>query len=147
MAKIKIRQAKKSDNDNIAKLIIKVITEIFGREPTNKDDYEDFMNFYKSRDGVIYVAQDNKKIVGSIAIRRENDNSARLRRMYVLKEYRKKGVGEKLFNKVIMFSKKKNYKRIILTTYPEMKDAIKFYEKNGFTKFKEDNALYYEKYL
>ena len=69
--------------------------------------------------------------------------------MYVLKEHRKQGVGEKLFLKAFSFSKKKGYNRIILCTYPEMKEAIKFYKKHGFKEFKNDGKgeIYLERFI
>ena len=72
---------------------------------------------------------------------------ARLKRLYVDMEYRRKGLGQRLLDKVVEFCKSKNYKKIILGTLPEMKEAMGLYEKNGFKEFKRDKGVYFEKIL
>jgi GNAT superfamily N-acetyltransferase len=68
--------------------------------------------------------------------------------MYIYKEYRGKGIGRKLFEKAFTFCKNNKYNRIMLCTYPQMKEAIKFYKKNGFREFKrKGQEIYFEKFI
>lgn len=148
MNNIIVRECNPSDYAQIKKLIISVIVELFGREPKNRDDYKDFKKYYHEKNGIFYIAEDEGSVVGTIAIRGEPDSSAKLRRMYVIPKYRKKGVGQKLFEKALAFCKNKGYKRVILCTYPEMGEAIKFYKKHGFKEYdRKGEGIYFEKNL
>ncbi len=142
-----IREYEEKDKDVVKKIISDTVFEIFNQEIQNTDDFKDFKKHYAERDGVLYVAEKNGKVIGTVAIRRESENSARLRRMYLLKECRGKGIGGMLLKKAIEFCKSKNYKKIILSTYPQMKEAIEFYRRNGFTEYArgEDEAIFFEK--
>lgn len=160
-----IRACDSKDYDQIASLIIKVIVELFGREPTNRDDYGNFKDHY-SKGGIFYVAEQDRKIIGTIALLRESATTAKLRRMYVAKEHRQHGVGEQLFQKALQFCRAHHYTRLILCTHPNMQAAIAFYKKHGFREYtkseadeatekalygdryvKDITSLYFEKYL
>ena len=70
--------------------------------------------------------------------------------MYVARPYRRRGLGRKLYNISELFAKKQGYKKIILSTTPQMKSAIEFYKKNGFKYYnqnKKRNQLYFRKIL
>jgi len=56
--------------------------------------------------------------------------------LYVIEDYRKKGVGQLLFNEVIELAKKEECKRVNWQVLEWNDPAIKFYEKNkaGFDK-------------
>ena len=51
---------------------------------------------------------------------------------FILKEYRRKGIGQKMLDFCIKFAKKRNCGRVDLTVLDWNTNAIKFYEKNGF---------------
>jgi ribosomal protein S18 acetylase RimI-like enzyme len=143
----KIRQYKKGDEEEIIKLTCKVLFEIFHAKARNISDLSNIKSEYFGKQEIFYVAQDKGKIVGTIAIKKEKDKTARLKRMFVDKNYRKQKIGQKLLNKTIEFCKNKRYKKIILSTYPQMKAAIKFYKKNGFKQYKQNEKIFFEKTL
>ena len=69
---------------------------------------------------------------------------------YVKKEYRNKGIGNKIFNMCLENAMKNHYKKITLCIDPKFEVAKRIYEKNGFIfnyYDKEKNELYYYKYL
>lgn len=143
-----IRPCRPSDYSQIESLIIATIVEILGREPQNRDDYSCFQEYY-SDGGIFYVAQQDDKIIGTIAVLKDSTTTAKLRRMYVAKAHRKRGVGEQLFQHALQFCKQHHYTRLILCTYPAMKAAIAFYKNHGFhqyTRIEKDEALERAKY-
>lgn len=144
---MKLRLYKNSDKEGIIKLVSDVLFEIFNAEARNIDDLSDIKNEYFSNNGAFYVAEIDGRIIGVIGVRQERDKVARLRRMVVHKEYRKLKIGQRLLNKVFGFCKSRNYEKIILSTYPQMTAALKFYEKNGFKEFKRDEQIFLEKDL
>ena len=144
---IRIREYEEKDTSGIAKLVREVLFEIFHTEARNIEDLNRIRKEYFEKKGIFYVAEDDVKIVGVIAVKREKDRIARLKRMYVAKEHRKQKIGQQLLNKVIDFCKHKGYKKIILSTYPQMKQAIEFYKKNGFQEYQRNEQIFFEKTL
>jgi len=59
-------------------------------------------------------------------------NSVRLGDMMVKEQYRCKGIGGALVDKVIDYARKKGVKKIWLWTQEELEPAIKLYESKGF---------------
>lgn len=90
---------------------------------------------------IIYLAIMNNEIVGYLAgsIHVEysyNTNSlAELDNMFILEEYRKYGIGTKLFNEFKKYCKENNIQELKVTASSKNLNAIKFYQKNGFEEF------------
>lgn len=55
--------------------------------------------------------------------------------MCVIEEYRNKGVGKMLMKKIKEFTQTKGIKRIELSVWADNVNAIKFYERMGFTNY------------
>jgi len=62
-------------------------------------------------------------------------NSLEIERIYVIKEYQGKKVGQQLYEKSIQVAKEKSLKYIWLGVWQENPKAIQFYTKNGFEVF------------
>lgn len=140
-----IEYNKKYKSDVLA-LIKKVLFEIFGSKPKKLEIEKGFTQ----KGSKLLLAKDNDKIIGISGILRQNDSVGRIKKMYILKDYRNKGLGQKLFDKIRKFAKKNKYKRLILSTTPEMQSAIHFYQKNGFKEYKtikSKNQIFFEKIL
>lgn len=143
---INIRKYEEIDKEKVIKLVHEVLFEIFNAEARNIEDLKKIKEEYFEKGGIFYVAEDDGKIIGTIAVKREN-NIARLKRMFVDKKYRKQKIAQKLLDKTLKFCKSKYYKKIILSTYPQMKTAIEFYKKNGFKEYKRNEQIFFEKNL
>lgn len=65
----------------------------------------------------------------------KDKNTLEIERIYVLKAYHGKKVGQKLYEKAIDLAKKKNVKYVWLGVWEQNPRAIRFYEKNGFRAF------------
>ncbi len=87
----------------------------------------------------IFVAYDSDKAIGCIALKDKVNDTIELGRLYVMPEYRKKGVATLLFNTVFKYSKELNAKKIILDTYKRFENAISLYKKLGF--YEIDNYI------
>lgn len=138
---MKIRQYKEKDKEQLIKLIEDCLYQIFKVKP-KKIEWD--------RKVILYVAEYKGKIIGSVGIKKQINGIARLKKMYVAKSYRRKGLGEKLYRKAESFVKKQRYKKIILSTTPQMREAIAFYKKNGFNYYrtnKKRNQLFFRKEL
>jgi len=89
-----------------------------------------------------YFANDNNIPIGYLKINKgvaqteiKDNNAVEIERIYVLKEYHGKSVGQQLYNKAIEYAKELDANYIWLGVWEENPRAINFYEKNGFKEF------------
>ena len=91
-----------------------------------------------------YLAVLGEIIIGYLKINLENaqtekklSNSLEIERIYVLKEFQRKEVGQKLYNMALEIAKRKSFKYVWLGVWEQNLKAIRFYEKNGFKVFEK----------
>lgn len=95
---------------------------------------DQFAEFY-------FAALDNKIIgylklnFGQSQTELKDDKAIEIERIYVLKEFHGKKVGQLLYDKAIQISKQKNADYVWLGVWEENPRAINFYKKNGFVEF------------
>ncbi|MDI9356705.1 MAG: GNAT family N-acetyltransferase [Chitinophagaceae bacterium] len=65
----------------------------------------------------------------------KNEKALEIERIYVLKEFHGKKVGQILYNKAIEIAKQKSVNFVWLGVWEENPRAINFYKKNGFVEF------------
>lgn len=65
----------------------------------------------------------------------QDDKALEIERIYVLKAYHGKRVGQLLFDKAMQIARKKNVDYAWLGVWEENPRAIHFYKKNGFVEF------------
>ncbi len=65
----------------------------------------------------------------------KDDKALEIERIYVLKEFHGKKVGQILYDKAIEIAKQKNADYVWLGVWEENPRAISFYKKNGFIEF------------
>ncbi len=88
-----------------------------------------------------YLAVDEHELVGCVGLKKIDNESVLLSRFYVKKEARRKGIGEKLYQKVIEYARKHKYKDIYLGVDEVSKSGICFYEKHGFKRIDEGKFI------
>lgn len=89
-----------------------------------------------------YFAFLNGNVIGYLKVNfgqsqteKKNENALEIERIYVLKEFHGKKVGQLLYDKAIEVSKKKKVDYVWLGVWEDNARAIRFYEKNGFVEF------------
>jgi diamine N-acetyltransferase len=89
-----------------------------------------------------YFAKIDKKLIGYLKLNSGSsqtelkDNKAiEIERIYVLKEFHGKKVGQTLYDKAIEIAKQKDADFVWLGVWEENPRAIHFYQKNGFVAF------------
>lgn len=65
----------------------------------------------------------------------KDNNALEIERIYVLKEYHGKKIGQLLYNKAIEVARDKKASYLWLGVWENNERAISFYKKNGFTAF------------
>jgi DNA-binding MarR family transcriptional regulator/GNAT superfamily N-acetyltransferase len=79
-----------------------------------------------------FVAERRGSIVGSAFLMCENDETARLRLLYVEPEMRGSGLGGRLVGECIAFARDHGYDRLTLWTNSNLDAARRIYEREGF---------------
>lgn len=85
---------------------------------------------------------DGKDIIGTVALKRLNDEHCELKSLYLLEQYHKKGLGYQLLKTAILKAQQDGYKEMYLDTLSSSKKAISLYEKRGFVKTERYNINY-----
>jgi GNAT superfamily N-acetyltransferase len=123
---------------DIAALILNIQNNEFNVPLTLADqpDLLDIKNFYFKKNGCFWVAVEDEKLIGTIALIDFDNGQAALRKMFVHKDYRgkEKGVGQLLLDTLFDWCKQKNITEIYLGTVEQLHAAKRFYVKNGFEK-------------
>ncbi|HIP37417.1 MAG TPA: GNAT family N-acetyltransferase [Crocinitomix sp.] len=138
MSDYKIRLIKPDDNKPLADVIRTVLTQqgnnvdgtVFTDEATDR-----MFDGYQTENSVYYIVEIDNKVVGGCGVAQligEKETTCELQRLFLLKEARGYGIGQKLVEKCINFAKRKGYKLMYLETFPNMVEAIGLYKKNGF---------------
>lgn len=95
-----------------------------------------------NKNSEFYFAENDDKVAGYLKINSgnaqtelQNIHSLEIERIYVLKEFQGKKVGQLLYEKAIRVAKEKNATYVWLGVWEENKRALTFYRKNGFVPF------------
>lgn len=131
---ISIRKCEPSDQRAIKKLIVKILNEEFPKEAAAfpLSDLEDISESYGKLGEAFFVAVSNGSVVGTVGIKREDERTAMLRRLFVDSNHRRKKLGSQLVERAIEFCREVGYDEIIFKTNSVMKNAIKLCEKKKF---------------
>ena len=90
--------------------------------------------------GALFVGYEDDIPVGCIAFKREDDNVAQAKRLYVKPEYRGKGYSRILFNTALNKAKELGYKEVNLSTKPLiMPIGYGLYQRMGFETIKSED--------
>jgi putative acetyltransferase len=136
---LNIRPIEERDNPVLAKVIRDTLSEFGANRPGTV--YYDvttdalFQLFSNTPRSLYYVAEMDGKVVGGGGLFPSPglpDDTCELVKMYLLQPARGKGLGRLMIDKVIKEAERLGYKNIYLETMPELKQALKTYEKFGF---------------
>lgn len=82
--------------------------------------------------GRLYLVYWNEALAGCIGLRKIDNSTCELKRLYIKPEFRKKGLGDHLIKKIIAYAKEIGYTKMRLDTLPFLKGAERLYRRNGF---------------
>lgn len=147
---ITIKPATLSDLNQVQEFNLKLFKKEY-------EDYDRFLNldwtlgetgtkYFKDKiskkDNCVLVAFAKDKMVGYLCggikqsgYYKKLPVMSELENIFVLEKYRSQGVGGRLYEEFVKWSKAKKVGKIIVTAYVKNKDAIKFYKANNFQEY------------
>jgi putative acetyltransferase len=131
-----VRPAANEDIPLIKNVVFTVLRE-YGLKPdeAGKDkDLNDIEKNYFSSGGFfgVIVNNTNNQVVGTFGLFAIDKDICELRKMYLLKNERGKGIGRFMMTYAIKIAEEKKFKKITLETISPLKEAISLYRKFGF---------------
>jgi GNAT superfamily N-acetyltransferase len=120
-----------SDNPDFRKLV--QLLDIFLKERDGDDHvfYAQFNKIDTIRNVIVCYSGDIA--IGCGAFKEYDDDTVEIKRMYVLPEYRGKGVATMVLAQLETWAKENNYSTCILETVVEPNEAIGLYLKAGYS--------------
>lgn len=85
-----------------------------------------------------WIAEKDGKVIGSVFIVRQDDTTAKLRLLYVDPCARGLGIGSRLVDECLRFSRQAGYTKMVLWTNSILTDARRIYDKAGFQLVEEE---------
>lgn len=90
--------------------------------------YNDIENAFEA----FYCLIDKDNVIGTVALKKIDDYTVELKALYLDSSYRGKGLGSRMIKKVIDEAKNRGFKRIVLDSMSQYKEALRLYGKFGF---------------
>jgi len=155
--KLKIRRYEDKDNSIVWELHWLGLEEL-GIKRTKEvhpwhQDLNNIESIYFENNGEFIVGEINGQVIASGAFKKEDNETAELKRMRVHPDFQHRGFGQEILEDLEKRAKEKGYKKLKLDTGRKWTIAIKFYEKNGYKETGRQlfsngyDAISYEKEL
>lgn len=140
MKDYRIRKARKRDLNTylfLRKLATKEYSKIKKRKINLPNNFikKRFREIISSKNTFLLLVESNTDVAGYLTvslIKDVNQKMGYVDDIFVLKEFRKKGLGSLLIKEFISILKKKKFKKIRLGAYIDNKKALELYKKLGF---------------
>ncbi|MDJ0556363.1 MAG: GNAT family N-acetyltransferase [Microcoleaceae cyanobacterium MO_207.B10] len=131
-----IRNWQPKDREIVANIIGSILAEYgLNWEPLGADqDVLKVEEFYQNAGGEFWVVEQQQKILGTAAYYPipRGKKAVEIRKMYLLPEVRKKGLGKLLLKELENRIKECNFTEIWVETATLLQEAVKLYENNGY---------------
>ncbi len=130
-----IRTATNADIPAVTEVIFAALVEYGLRpDPDGTDaDLKDIEGNYLARRGAFEVVQlPDGRIVGSAGLLQITPRRAELRKMYLAKRWRGRGIGRRLLERMLAAARRLGYPEVFLQTNSVLVEAVKLYESAGF---------------
>ena len=151
LEKMNIRKVSSKDIEKLREIGKLTFAETFSSDNSEENMTEYLENGFSTEklkaeltdpNAEFYFAEHDGKIIGYLKVNVGESqtemnfkNALEIERIYVLKEFHGRKVGQILYDKAIELAKEKKLENVWLGVWEENPKAIRFYEKNGFVAF------------
>lgn len=116
-------------------------------------ELEEIKTMYSLPFGGIVLCKLDDKYIGCVGLRKIDEQTGEIKRMYLQPEFQHSGLGTALLEKILALAKKIGYTSVRLDTLKTMIPAMNFYKKYGFVETESyyhnplEAVVYFQKYL
>ena len=134
-----LRFVRRQDVPEVVELVRTVLAEFgltFGQGAKTDEEVKGLPASYDEGGGAFWVAVDDAsgRILGTCGVHPVAPHTYELRKMYLHRDARGLGLGQKLLDEAVAWTRAQGGTRMVLDTIHEMTRAIAFYEANGFVR-------------
>ena len=123
-----------SDNNDFKALVKLLDADLAIRDGADHAFYAQYNHIDKIKNAV--VAFIDKKAVACGAFKKYSDSTVEIKRMYVVENLRGQGIAQKVLTELEKWARELNFSSCILETGKKQPEAIKLYQKAGYTTIK-----------
>ncbi len=138
----RLRRASNEDREEVTRLVYGVLKE-YGLEPdpdATDADLKDIERSYFTGGGTFLVLEDRDgSIIGAYGLYPLENQTCELRKMYLEKSHRGKGLGRLLLDSALAEARKLAFRTMTLETASVLKEAIALYESCGLVEYEPDH--------
>jgi putative acetyltransferase len=138
----RLRQATNADRESIKSLVYGVLEE-YGLKPDpscTDADLDDIERSYFARGGTFCVLEDKDgSIVGAYGLYPTKNRTCELRKMYLHRMHRGRGLGRLLLEDALASARRLGFTTVTLETASVLKEAIALYQRYGFVPCPSDH--------
>jgi putative acetyltransferase len=134
----RLRPANNRDCDSITNLVYGILREYeLKPDPACTDsDIKDIESSYFARGGTFFVLEaEDGTIIGAYGLYPVYEQTCELRKMYLHKAHRGKGLGKFLLEDALSKARQLGFEKVILETASVLKEAIALYKSYGFVEY------------
>ncbi len=133
-----VRPFEPSDQDAARALVLAGLGEHFGCVDLEiNGDLKDIAASYAGE--LFLVAVADGLVVGTGALIREGEGIARVVRMSVRREWRRRGIASAVLERLVEHARARGYWRVVIET-GDWEDSVGFYSSTGFVQTSHDGA-------
>lgn len=135
----RLRRASNIDCEKITELVFSVLAEYsLEPDPDSTDaDLKDIEQSYFGQGGVFYVLEEEDgSVVGAYGLYPTDEETCELRKMYLCRSYRGRGLGKFLLEDALAKARQMGFTRMTLETASVLKEAIGLYKSYGFVEYR-----------
>ena len=131
-----IRPLQSQDEKAVRDLIFSVLDQEFSVEQKAypATDLDAIETHYRGPRDVFLVALEDRRIVGTVAVKEDDAKTALLRRLFVDRSYRGKRYGSQLVDQALAFCRGKGYKQVAFRGTTSMDKALGLMQRKGFAE-------------
>lgn len=137
-----MRRASNKDREAVTGLVYGVLQE-YGLKPdpeATDADLDDIERSYFARGGAFFVLEDRDgSIIGAYGLYPLDNQMCELRKMYLQKSHRGKGLGKLLLDSALAEARELGFTKVTLETASVLKEAIALYKSYGFVEYTPDH--------
>lgn len=134
---IAVRPVQSGDVPYVVSLVRAVLAEFgleFGTGSPTDAELHDLPGAYVGRGGAFWVATTDGAVIGTCGVFPVAPATYELRKMYLLPQARGLGLGKRLLDAAVTWTREHGGTQLVLDTIEAMVHAIAFYEAHGFAR-------------